>query len=147
MEIAKYNINDFSEGMSYEFSKTIILKDVDRFAEISGDISPLHMSDSFAQAKGYQGRVVHGALLTSYISQIIGVHFPGENCLLQNINIKFHAPCYINDKVNIKAQVVQVSQGANAVVLEVVVENSQTNVNLAKAKVQIAFSNNHQPTV
>lgn len=144
MKIANYKIDDISEGMSYCLTKTITARDVDRFAEISGDISPLHMSDSFAVGQGYRGRVVHGALLAGYISQIIGVHFPGENCLLQSLNIKFHAPCFIDDTVEIKAQVVQVSHGANAVVLEVLVDHAKTHSNLAKAKVQIAFLNNHQ---
>ncbi len=144
MSIANYKIVDMSEGMSYCLTRTVTAKDVDRFAEISGDISPLHMSDSFALSRGFPGRVAHGALLTSYVSQIIGVHFPGENCLLQSINIKFHAPCFIDDTVEINAKVVQVSHGANAVVLEILVDNAQTHSNLAKAKVQIAFLNHHQ---
>ena len=144
MEIANYKIDDIAEGMSYVFTKTITAKDVDSFAEISGDTSPLHISDSFAMDRGYRGRVVHGALLVSYISQIIGVHFPGENCLLQSLNIKFHAPCFIDDTVEIKASVAQVSHGANALVLEILVDNAKTHSNLAKAKVQIAFSNNYK---
>lgn len=142
MGTANYKIEDIREGMSYCFTKTITADDVDRFAEVSGDTSPLHMSGPFARAKGFRGRVVHGALLTGYISQMIGVHFPGENCLLQTLNIKFHAPCFIDDTVEIKAKVIQVSHGANAVVLEVLVDNAQTRSTLAKAKVQAGFLNN-----
>ena len=142
MPIAKYKIKDISEGMSYCLTQTITAQDVDRFAQLSGDISPLHMSDAFAQERGYRCRVVHGALLTGYISQLIGVHFPGENCLLQSLSIKFHAPCCVGDTVQIKASVTQVSPGANAVVLEVFVDNALTHANLARARLQIAFLNN-----
>lgn len=142
MPIAKYKITDMSEGMSYALTQTITAGDVDRFAEVSGDISPLHMSDAFALGRGHRGRVVHGALLVGYISQIIGVHFPGENCFLQRLDIKFHAPCFVGDTVQIKASVTQVSHGANALVLEVLVDNARTHVNLARARVQIAFLNN-----
>ena len=142
MPIAKYKIGDMSEGMSYCLTQTITAGDVECFAQLCGDISPLHMSDSFALERGYRGRVVHGALLAGYISQLIGVHFPGENCLLQSLNIRFHAPCFVGDTVQIKASVSQVSHGANAVVLEVLVDNARTQANLARARVQVAFLNN-----
>src|SRR5271170_5926473 len=103
MNIANYKIDEFLEGMTFRWTKTITADDVDRFAKISGDTSPLHLSEAFALERGFRGRVVHGALLASYISQIIGVHFPGENCLLQSLSIKFHAPCFIEDTIEIKA--------------------------------------------
>lgn len=140
-KIANYKIDDISEGMGYCFTKTITARDVECFAEISGDRSLLHMSDSFAHERGFQGRVVHGALLAGYISQMIGMYLPGENCLLQSLSIKFHAPCFIDDTVEIKARVDQVSHGTNAMVLEVLVNNEATHSNLAKAKVHIAFLN------
>jgi len=129
----------FAEGQSYSFTKRISAQDVDHFARISGDANPLHMKDSFAQARGFQGRVVHGALLISYISQMIGMHLPGEGCLWQCLNIKFHAPCFIDDTVEIKATVAQVSSAVNTIVLEVSVDNFKTRSNLVKAKVQVGL--------
>jgi acyl dehydratase len=124
---------------SYSFIKKVTARDVDNFAQISGDDNPLHMDDSFARARGFQGRVVHGALLISYISRMIGVHLPGKGCVWQSLNIKFHAPCFIDDTVEIKAVVDQVSSAVNVIVLAVTVDNVQTGLNLVKAKLQVSF--------
>jgi acyl dehydratase len=124
---------------SYSFIKTVTAQEVDHFAQISGDNNPLHMDDSFARDRGFQGRVVHGALLISYISQMIGVHIPGKGCLWQNLSVKFHAPCFIGDTIEIKAQVDQVSEAVHVMVLAITVDNVKTGTNLVKAKAQVSY--------
>lgn len=139
-KIAAYKAEDFSEGQSFTLTRRIDKSDVDNFAAVSGDINSLHMRDEFARARGFSGRVVHGVLLTGYISQVIGVHFPGENCLLQSLNFKFPAPAYIGDIIQIKAVVDQVSPGVNTFVLNVNVKNIKSGAVLVKGKMQIGFT-------
>ncbi len=139
-KVATYRIEDFSEGQKFSFLKTISKQDVDNFAELSGDINPLHVDDKFAQLRGFTGRIAHGALLISYLSELVGVYFPGENCLLQTINIKFLSPAYINDTVEINALVDQVSRSINVIVLNVNIRNIKTNTLLAKGKLQVGFT-------
>jgi 3-hydroxybutyryl-CoA dehydratase len=139
MPIAHHTIHDFFEGQGFSFTKTIAPEDIDAFARVSGDLSPVHMSEAFAKECGFQGRVVHGALLVSYISQMVGVHFPGGNCLLNSLNVKFHSPCFVGDTVEIRAKVDQISDGVNVILLEITVENVKTRTILARSKVQVSF--------
>jgi len=139
MPIARHTINDFSEGQEFSFTQAITSEDIDAFARVSGDLSPVHMSEAFAKECGFQGRVVHGALLVSYISQMVGVHFPGGNCLLNSLNVKFHAPCFEGDTVEIKARVDQISEGVNVMLLGIAIENVKSRTILAKSKVQVSF--------
>ena len=126
-KIAKYNIKDFSEGQKHSIVRTINQQAVDGFASFSGDVSPLHMDEQFACSRGFAGRVAHGALLISYLSELIGVHFPGENCLFQTLSAKFLSPAYINDTIEISAIVGQISLGANAVMLDFNIRNVDKN--------------------
>lgn len=136
-------ISDISEGMTAAFEKTILEKDIDGFAALTGDYSPLHMESAFARARGFSGRVAHGVLICGYLSRLFGMYLPGSDCLLQSTQIKWLRPCCAGDTISLSAIVVQVSPVANAVVAEVKVVNTETDEVLAKGKVQFGFT---QPT-
>ncbi len=136
--LARYQIHDLTEGQRLNYKKKIHGKDVDCFSELSGDISPLHMVEEFARERGFRGRVVHGALLISYLSKLIGVDCPGENCLLQSMDIRFVSPVYINDEIEFQITVDQISLGVNTVVLKIKIVRGETVV--AKGRTQIGFT-------
>lgn len=71
MNISKFTITELGKGQKTSFKKKILLSAVDDFSSLSGDVSPLHMDKNFSQERGFQGRVVHGALLISYLSRIL----------------------------------------------------------------------------
>lgn len=142
--IAESTIEDFSIGQTFLFSVTVEESDVENFAKLSGDVNPLHMDDSFAQKRGYEGRVVHGILLSSYLSRLVGVHFPGRHAVLHSININFLSPAYIGDTINIECAVKQISLGTQTLILKVVLKNIERENVLLRGKIQVGFT---KPTV
>ena len=48
-------------GLSAEFEREITEADVLRFAELSGDLNPLHVDPAYARDTNYKQRIVHGA--------------------------------------------------------------------------------------
>ncbi len=139
-QLARHTISDMSEGVEFSLIHTITDDDLDDFAKISGDISPLHMDGAFAQSRGFNRRVAHGALLISYLSRLIGVHFPGENALIQTMNIKFSQPAYPGDKIKIHAWVDQVSESVNSILLKVKIENHDSSDVVLRGKIQVGFT-------
>ena len=140
-KIAKLNLNDLREGDEYYFEEVITQNMVDQFASLSGDYSSLHMDNKFAIKRGFNDRVVHGALLISLLSRLVGMHFPGENAIIQTLNIRFCSPVYINDSVKIKAEVYQISNSTNTMVIKTLVENTNSGEALLIGKLQIGFTN------
>ena len=138
--IAAYRIEDIKEGQRFSFAKTIESAEVESFDALSGDVSPIHMDEGFARARGFRTCVVHGALLAGYLSKMIGVDLPGENCLLQRLDLKFLSPAYIGDMVEVSAVVDQVSPGINAAVLSVTIKNTASRTMLVKGKIQVGFT-------
>ena len=110
------------------------------FASLTGDNSPLHMEDGFAQERGFKSRLVHGGLLVGYISQLVGVHFPGKNAIIQTLNIKFSHPAYIGDTLKIDSIVDQVSESVKTVIIKLTITNQETDQILLKSKVQVGFT-------
>ena len=106
---------------------------VDRFVEVSGDSSLLHVDDAAARATGYRGRVVHGMLLGSLVSSVIGTQLPGEVGVLQEIQFSFRNPCYIGDEITIDVTVSEFHEALQLLFCKVEVRNG-SGVLLAKGQ-------------
>jgi 3-hydroxybutyryl-CoA dehydratase len=139
-KIINYRIKKLKSGQKFVFTRTICEADADRFIVLSKDINPLHVNEDFARSRGFSGRVVHGAFIISCFLKLIGVHLPGRNCLLQTLDVKFLAPVYINDTIEILGEIDRVLLGTNVVVLNIAVKNAKNNIILLKGKIQVGFT-------
>ena len=86
-----------------EFKITITELMIEKFSELSGDFSPIHMNENFAKSKKFNGRVVHGMLLASFLSRMVGMYLPGKHALYTSQSLEFHNPCFINDEITISS--------------------------------------------
>lgn len=91
--------------------------DMASFAEISGDCNPLHCDDAFARSKGFQGRVVYGALIIAKVSQLIGMELPGRDAIWSGVDMQFAAPLMVGQPAEIEASVAHISAAARSVEL------------------------------
>ena len=140
MEIQRLTLEEIQEGQGDSFEIRIDAEMVDRFADLSGDISPLHMDDQFAQGRGFKGRVVHGTLISAFVSQALGVRFPGENCLLQSLNMNFLAPAFVNDSIRISVECDRISMAVESMTVKFLVENIESGEVLGRGKAQVGFT-------
>ena len=90
---------DLSVGMEASVSKKITEEDVLAFADLSGDINPVHLNDAFAAGTIFKRRIAHGFLTGSLFSTVLGTKLPGPGCIYLSQSLKFRAPVYIGDEV------------------------------------------------
>lgn len=109
-------------------NKTISTDDVDNFAKLSGDTNPLHMDENIALRTDFQGRVVHGMLLASYVSSLVGMHCPGPGALWSQQNFRWQSPVFIGDRIHLKLRVIHKSIGSRALKIEVKGTNQEGKV-------------------
>jgi 3-hydroxybutyryl-CoA dehydratase len=131
---------DIEEGQRASFRTTIDRASVEAFAALTGDISPLHMDDEFAVGRGFDRRVVHGALLGGYVSRLVGVFLPGRNGLLQSMRLKFLKPAYVGDEIEVVGVVTQVSPAVFVMVADVTITRVADGERLATGQVQTGFT-------
>ncbi len=86
------SIDQCGPGTRVEMAWDVTVAEVLRFAELSGDRSPIHISAESAIAKGFSGIVAHGALITAKFSALLGMELPGANGLLQSLELHFRKP-------------------------------------------------------
>jgi 3-hydroxybutyryl-CoA dehydratase len=94
-----YYFEDLAVGMDASVSKKITNEDVLAFAELSGDINPVHLNDDFAASTIFKKRIAHGFLTGSLFSTVLGTKLPGPGCIYLSQSMKFRAPVYIGDEV------------------------------------------------
>jgi 3-hydroxybutyryl-CoA dehydratase len=94
-----YYFEDLSVGMEASVSKKITNEDVLAFADLSGDVNPVHLSEDFAAHTIFKKRIAHGFLTGSLFSTVLGTKLPGPGCIYLSQSMKFRAPVYIGDEV------------------------------------------------
>ncbi|MHA1805402.1 MAG: MaoC family dehydratase [Promethearchaeota archaeon] len=97
--------DDYKEGDSASFSKTVTEADVILFAGISGDFNPIHINEEFAKTQMFGTRVVHGAFSSALISAVLGVKLFGPGVLYGSQSVTFKKPVYIGDTLTAVATV------------------------------------------
>ena len=55
-----YTLADISPGLTADFTLEVTAEKMALFYELTGDCSPIHMDEAYAQRRGYPGRVVYG---------------------------------------------------------------------------------------
>jgi len=104
------DIKKIKIGLTKSFSLKITEKLHNQFKIFSGDVSPIHNDIKFCKFNKFKKKLGYAFLITSALSKIYGVYFPGGNelCLHQSCNFK--NPFYINDILLFKLKIVQVNQ-------------------------------------
>ena len=113
-----YKYEDLSVGMSHETFHTITEKDIELFAEVSGDRNPLHMDEEYAKGTIFGQRIAHGALTASFISGILGNNLPGPGSIFSGLSMRFRRPVYIGSDVTVRATITEMQPRGNRVTLK-----------------------------
>jgi len=121
---ADLSFDDISIGQKESFSKKITESMLDEFSKFSGDLNPLHMDDEFARSSTFGKRIVHGMLLASFFSQLIGMKLPGKSALYFSQTLNFRSPCYINDEIQVEGEVTEKSNSTRIITISTSIFNN-----------------------
>jgi len=121
----------FQEGDGFKWERHISGDDVQRFAEIVGDLNPVHLDAEFAENSFFKKRIVHGAFLAGLISKVLGMDFPGMGTVYISQNSIFKRPVYVDTTVSVEVKVAQVIEEKRRLVLDTNILNSNGEVCVA----------------
>lgn len=120
---------DLSEGQSAEMTRIASAAVVEAFAELSGDVNPVHLDEAYARTTSFGGRIAHGMLAAAYISAVIGTKLPGPGAVFLTQSLRFRRPVRIGDSVTTRATIkTLIPQRAHAIVAAVCEVNGKTAV-------------------
>lgn len=136
---AELKFDDISVGQTFELVRSFSAQDVLAFAALSGDYSPLHVDREYAAGTEFGAQVVHGVLLASLFSQLVGMRVPGKHALYLGQDLTFRRPVLIGETVRAIAKVVGKSDATRILVLNTEIRSADDKVivmGTAKVKVR-----------
>ncbi len=137
MMVKTLAIEDIQVGDSASVAKVFTAKDVQEFAEISGDSNPLHVDEVYAASTIFGKPIVHGILLSSLFSRLVGTELPGKKCLYVHQTLSFKKPVFLDEEVKATVTVEAISHATRILSLDTVIEKEGVVVVSGKAHVQV----------
>jgi 3-hydroxybutyryl-CoA dehydratase len=132
-----YGYHEITEGMTQQLDYVISEEVYQRFLETFRDHNPIHVDESYALASGYPGKVMHGSILTGFLSHFIGMYFPGRLSLLLAVDIRFAKPSYLGDRITLRAIVRQKMDARRVIILDATFTNKNRDYLAARARTQV----------
>ena len=113
-------------GYKTSHVKTVTEKDIELFAEVSGDYNPVHLNEEFAKKTMFGGRIAHGVYALGLLSAA-GAKLPGLVILL-SMSSKFLNPVRIGDTITAVSEVVAIRKEKGIVTLKSTCTNQNGEV-------------------
>ena len=88
------------------------------YIQIFDDKNPLHTNQAFATGKGFEAEVMHGGILTGFLSNFVGEQLPLKNVIIQQYKIAFTKPVYLNSLLFFKATVIGFYESVNCIIFK-----------------------------
>lgn len=105
------------EGQVFTQRYAVTPELVSRFMAAFGDRNPLHVDADYARERGFAGPVAHGNVLGGFLSHFVGEALPTRQVILQGQALRFRAPVYAGDELELEATVAHVSAAVGSVEL------------------------------
>jgi acyl dehydratase len=97
-------------GDSYEIDFSFTQDQVNDFCKISGDFNPLHWDEAFAANTPFKKPIIHGALIASVFSRVMGMEFPGSGSVYLKQVSEFKRPLYVGHTYQAKFEVESINE-------------------------------------
>lgn len=94
-------------GQKASFQRTVGERDIQLFAEVSGDRNPVHLDAEYAAGTLFKERIAHGMLSGALISAAIATTLPGPGTIYLGQNLRFTRPVKIGDQLTVELEVLE----------------------------------------
>jgi acyl dehydratase len=97
-EIRNRTIQGLKVGDTFVITRKFTEQDMLSFADITRDYNPIHFDNRFARVKNLDGRICHGLLVGSILTEIGGQ----IGWLATSMNFRFKKPVYFGETIKCK---------------------------------------------
>ena len=112
-------------GDKVSLSKAFTEEEVFQFSETSTDKNPLHLDKEFGAASIFGERIVHGMLVASLFSGLIGMELPGQGTIYLGQTLSFKAPVKIGEEITASVEITKIRDDKPIVTMRTVCMNAK----------------------
>ena len=110
-DIRQKTIQGLRTGDSFVITRTFTESDMHIFADITRDYNPVHFDDRFAAAKNFKGKICHGLLAASILTEIGGQ----IGWLATGMDFRFKQPVYFEDTITCIFTITSIDKNRRAI--------------------------------
>ena len=122
-QIRNQTVQGLTVGETFTVSRKFTEQDTITFAEITRDYNPIHFDDCFVAAKNLKGRICHGLLVGSLLTEIGGQ----IGWLASEMNFRFKQPVYFGDTIECSLTITKID-GRNRARADVIYRNQDGTI-------------------
>lgn len=94
-----------SVGQRARRTQTVTAREVELYAQITGDRNPLHFDAEFARRTRFGRLVAQGGIAAGMLNTLVAMDLPGPGTVFMNQSLKYLAPVYLGDTLTAEVEV------------------------------------------
>jgi acyl dehydratase len=92
-------------GQRARRTQTVLARDVELYAQITGDRNPLHFDPGFASRTRFGRLVAQGGIASGMLNALVAMDMPGAGTVFMSQSLKYLAPTYLGDTLTAEIEV------------------------------------------
>ena len=110
-------------GQRARRTQTVTMRQLELYAEITGDRNPLHFDPDFAARTRFGRLVAQGGITSGMLNALVAMDMPGAGTVFMSQSLKYLAPAYVGDTLTAEAEVLALKPDKPVCQLKVTIVN------------------------
>jgi acyl dehydratase len=92
-------------GQRARRTQTVTAREVELYAQITGDRNPLHFDGDFAARTRFGRLVAQGGIASGMLNALVAMDLPGPGTVFMSQTLSYKAPTYLGDTLTAEVEV------------------------------------------
>lgn len=92
-------------GQRARRTQTVTAREVELYAQITGDRNPLHFDPDFAARTWFGRLVAQGGIAPGMLNALVAMDLPGSGTVFMSQSLRYLTPVYLGDTVTAEVEV------------------------------------------
>ncbi len=114
------------QGTTYTHTFRFTQKEVELFAQVTGDKNPVHLDAAYAAKTMFKRPIMHGFLGGSVFSKVFGTLFPGEGTIYLKQSMAFMRPMFVDTDYEVRMNVKEVNKEKHRATVETIIADKNS---------------------
>ena len=109
-------------------SRTVSVRDIELFTDITGDRNPLHYDAALAEASRFGGIVVQGGVTTAVLNAVVAEDLPGPGSVFLHVDWRFLQAVRPGDTITAEVEVLETRPDKPITTLRTTITNQDETI-------------------
>ena len=119
---------DLKVGQRARRTQTVTAREVELYAQITGDRNPLHFDEGFARRTRFGRLVAQGGIASGMLNALVAMDMPGPGTVFLSQTLTYKAPTYLGDTLTAEIEILSLKPDKPVAQLKATITNQDGTV-------------------